>query len=87
MEANYKMISSNIQKFVHCGVTAVFVLLAGTAFASEKGSCKDLPDHAALKAALKKVVVAGDAKANGSFAMNMGQHGRTRQHGLRRSIR
>lgn len=33
--------------------------------------CKDLPDHAALKAALKKVVVPGDAKANGGLAMNM----------------
>lgn len=33
--------------------------------------CKDLPDHATLTAALKKVVVVGDAKANGGFALNM----------------
>jgi uncharacterized protein GlcG (DUF336 family) len=33
--------------------------------------CKDLPDHAALTAALKKAVVVGDSKANGGLALNM----------------
>jgi uncharacterized protein GlcG (DUF336 family) len=33
--------------------------------------CKDLPDHASLTAALKKVVAVGDSKANGGLALNM----------------
>ena len=35
------------------------------------GSCAQVPDHAALTAALKKSVGVGDPKANGGFALNM----------------
>jgi uncharacterized protein GlcG (DUF336 family) len=36
-----------------------------------KASCTDVPDHAALLAALRKSVGVGDPKANGGFALNM----------------
>lgn len=50
----------------------VFMLIGiGSLFAAGKGLCNDLPDHSALKAALKKVVVVGDSQANGGLAMNM----------------
>jgi uncharacterized protein GlcG (DUF336 family) len=52
-------------------VFAVVCFVAGISFAADMGACKDLPDHAALQAALKKSTGVGDAKANGGFALNM----------------
>ena len=50
----------------------VFVLaIAGVSFAASLPVCKDLPDHAAVTAALKKAVAVGDAKANGGLALNI----------------
>jgi uncharacterized protein GlcG (DUF336 family) len=51
----------------------IFTLFCSTAFvfAQAKTSCSDVPDHAAVAAALKKSVGVGDAKANGGFALNM----------------
>ena len=40
-------------------------------YAAAPAACKDLPDYAALTAALKKSVAVGDTKVNGGFALNM----------------
>ena len=55
---------------VFIAVTGGF-LLGASAPALADDRCKALPDHTALTAALKKVVVVGDAKANGGLALNM----------------
>ena len=55
---------------VFIAVTGGF-LLGASAPTLADDRCKALPDHAALTAALKKVVVVGDAKANGGLALNM----------------
>ena len=47
------------------------LLIGANAPALADDRCKPLPDHATLTAALKKVVVVGDAKANGGLALNM----------------
>lgn len=47
------------------------LLIAGSAFAQPVASCKGLPDHEALRAALTKSTGVGDAKANGGLALNM----------------
>jgi uncharacterized protein GlcG (DUF336 family) len=49
----------------------LFSLLCGSACAAASGECNDVPDHAALLAALKKSVTVGDAKGNGGLALNM----------------
>lgn len=49
----------------------LLMITIATAAGAQAALCKDLPDHAALTAALKKVVVAGDQKANGGLALNM----------------
>ena len=52
-------------------ITLIFC--CSVSFGADKMSnfCSDLPDHAALTAALKKSVGVGDPKANGGLAMNM----------------
>lgn len=50
-------------------IPVLLFLSVSALFAADE--CKALPDHAALHAALKKVVVPGDGKANGGLAMNM----------------
>jgi Uncharacterized protein, possibly involved in utilization of glycolate and propanediol len=52
------------------GIAILFISFTVSA-AAPNLMCKDVPDHAALTAALKKVVVVGDNKANGGFALNM----------------
>jgi uncharacterized protein GlcG (DUF336 family) len=60
-------------KKMFCTVfSAMLIFVAIQAFAqSTSGSCGQVPDHAALTAALKKSVSVGDPKANGGFALNM----------------
>lgn len=47
---------------------ALTIVLGFTAAAADRSACRDLPDHAALKAALSAVVTAGQ---NGGLAFNM----------------
>jgi uncharacterized protein GlcG (DUF336 family) len=51
----------------------VCFLFCASSFAAMKGQgvCAELPDHAALAAALKKSTGVGDQTVNGGFAMNM----------------
>ena len=54
------------------GSMLLILCAIGPAFGQMKSdSCSQVPDHAALTAALKKSVVVGDSKANGGFALNM----------------
>lgn len=52
-------------------VLVSMTFIAGNVFAQAAAGCKDLPDHAALTAALKKSTGVGDPKANGGLALNM----------------
>jgi uncharacterized protein GlcG (DUF336 family) len=52
-------------------VILICLSLSGSVTFAQNPMCKDLPDHAALTAALKKIVVVGDNKANGGLALNM----------------
>jgi uncharacterized protein GlcG (DUF336 family) len=59
-------------KNVCCVVFIALLIFSSAGIAqSQSGSCAQLPDHAALTAALKKSVGVGDPKANGGFALNM----------------
>ncbi|HEY4490837.1 MAG TPA: heme-binding protein [Acidobacteriota bacterium] len=49
----------------------LLLLLSCSVYAANRTECKDVPDHAALSAALKKAVTVGDAKGNGGLALNM----------------
>lgn len=59
-----------MKKTIYGTVLALFCL-AAIASAQSRAVCNDVPNHAALNAALKKSVGVGDAKANGGFALNM----------------
>ena len=52
-------------------ITAIGLLALASAPVFANELCKELPDHTALTAALKKATVVGDSKANGGFALNM----------------
>ena len=49
----------------------VLMIFSNFVLAAQMELCKDLPEHASLTAALKKVVAVGDSKANGGLALNM----------------
>jgi uncharacterized protein GlcG (DUF336 family) len=53
------------------GTILALFCFSAIGFAQAKASCADVPNHAALNAALKKSVGVGDPKANGGFALNM----------------
>ncbi len=48
-----------------------FTSFTASVFAQAAAACKGLPDHAALREALKKSTGVGDPKANGGLALNM----------------
>lgn len=48
-----------------------FTSFTASVFAQATAVCKGLPDHAALREALKKSTGVGDPKANGGLALNM----------------
>ena len=52
-------------------ITAISLLTLASAPVFANQLCKDLPDHAALTAALKQATAVGDSKANGGLALNM----------------
>lgn len=58
-------------KFLVLMLIAIFCASFAAYAAAPNALCKDVPDHAALTAALKKAVAVGDTKANGGFALNM----------------
>ncbi len=60
-----------MKKQIYGTLLALFCFSVGAFAQTKSGSCAQVPDHAALTAALKKSVGVGDAKANGGFALNM----------------